>query len=50
MLIAFAVGTRTCPSQISVPDKSDEISAMPLSLKLLGQDDISVTLEANVRR
>lgn len=45
-LTAFAVGTRTCLRQMSVPAKSNEIPAVPLLLQLLDLDGATVTLDA----
>ncbi len=45
-ITAFAVGTRTCLRQMSVPDKSNEIPAVPELLKLLELEGATVTLDA----
>ena len=45
-ITAFAVGTRTCLRQMSVSEKSNEIPAVPVLLKLLELDGATVTLDA----
>jgi predicted transposase YbfD/YdcC len=45
-ITAFAVGTRTCLRQMSVSEKSNEIPAVPVLLKLLELEGATVTLDA----
>lgn len=45
-ITAFACGTRTVLRQMSVPDKSNEIPAVPLLLQMLDLVDATVTLDA----
>lgn len=45
-ITAFAVGTRTCLRQMSVSEKSNEIPAVPMLLKLLDLEGATVTLDA----
>ncbi len=45
-ITAFAVGTRTCLRQMSVSEKSNEIPAVPVLLKLLELNGATITLDA----
>lgn len=45
-ITAFAVGTRTCLRQMSVSEKSNEIPAVPVLLKLLEPNGATITLDA----
>ena len=45
-ITAFATETRLCLRQVSIDDKSNEIPAVPVLLKLLELDGATVTLDA----